>query len=220
MGIYELEQRKESTALPYVLWISVPLVSAQIILSISGLVPTDLVHSALFGLIVSMPFIAYWWIKKLIKNRLGWMTFLLLVPAVEYIAVYLYPPYAFHFLGSALSGFPDIQTWNGNTGLTGVSAWIVIGNLGVFHVFFEERVTVSRALLFIYLIILLALPIIISTVYYPDMLPIQPAKVAESFMIAAKEGTLDTAGERFGRSCAWVSVLLITYLFVKLKISK
>ncbi|MCA6078190.1 hypothetical protein [Fulvivirga sedimenti] len=176
-----------------------------------------------YGIIMSFAFFAYWLTDTHAKNRLGLVTIVIFYAGIEYISMIFVPEYAHFLLGSSLSEFPAIQRWNTQSGITGVSAWILLANIGTYFVLFRNMAIFNgifrwRSLLLS--AVLISIPGIISYwILDPTIGALNAGEVADGFRNIITSGKFDSAGEITGRTCAWVTVLIVIYGLVKRKVT-
>ena len=176
-----------------------------------------------YGILMSFAFFAYWLTDKYAQNRLGLVTIVIFYTGFEYLSMIFIPGYANFLLGSSLAEFPQIQRWNTQLGITGVSAWILLANIATYQIFFRNLAIINgifRWRSFLIAGILLSIPAIIS--YWmpdPNGGVLRAAEVAEGFRNIISTGKFESAGEITGRTCAWVTILLVLYGFVKRKVT-
>ncbi|MTI19903.1 hypothetical protein E1176_02610 [Fulvivirga sp. RKSG066] len=171
-----------------------------------------------FSVLVWLSTVIYTFTNRYSKNKIGLLTLVIYWLALEYVAISLNPEFAHVLLGNALEVTPFIP-WSASSGLTGVSCWILIGNILLYLSLFKDGGILEgrfRWLTLSYCIIGIALPIIISYFITFDVPPITSELVQKSYSgYLIEVGHYDRTGEVFGRTSAWVAVLIILYAFVK-----
>ncbi len=184
-------------------------------------------QGAFYGLLMSLAFFIFWLTDKYARNRLGYFTLLLYWLAMEYVAIKIHPPFAQLLTGTTFLSFPGLVNWNVSTGIMGISAWILLANVLFYLTFFKGKGILHgnfRPITFSYALILLAIPAAISWWFYDtgDIITTSEAILAYTTpeKIPAKFSSYAITGEVFGRTSAWVSVLLILYSLVKRKVDK
>ena len=171
-----------------------------------------------YGLIVTSAFGLFALSDKIIPNRLGFLTLIIYITGMEYMALRINPSFSPYLLGSTLQGFPELHRWSSYTGLTGVSAWILLSNILLYPILFSgERSRGSRLILLIYSLMILGIPVIISL--FTNAEALTPLQVTRE-MIRHNESPGSYPAEIFGRTCGWVGIFLLLYALVKLRIKK
>lgn len=192
------------------------LVGASI--SSAILLDLNLLDALVYGILMWISTFVYLFTNKHSRNNLGLLTWIIYWLALEYVALKLNPALSYHLLGAAVSD-PDLIPWSNYSGLTGISAWLLAGNVLLYISLFKDGGILNgqvRWLSISYSIILIALPIIISSFISLSPEIITPEITQQLY--AEKPVNLtpyNANGEIFGRSAAWVSVLIIIYAFVK-----
>ncbi len=210
----------------YFAFILVPLSLAFLIISLIN--PSlQWFHGLFYGLLMALSFFIFWLTDRHTQNRLGFFTVLIYWLAMEYTAIKIIPEFAHLLLGSTFRMYEDIIAWNTQTGIMGVSAWILLGNILCYYVFFKDPGILRktfRPLTLLYSLIVLSVPAVISWWLYAPELVVTPEFAVQAYSNPSElpSGLHKYAitGEVFGRTCAWVSVLMILYSLVKRKVTK
>ncbi len=176
-----------------------------------------------FGILMSFAIFAYWLTDKYAKNRLGLFTIVIFYTGMEYVSMIFVPDYSHLVLGNAITAFPAIQRWNPQLGITGVSAWILLANIAVYFIFFRD-LAIFRGLFrwrtLLLSTILISIPGILSYWFYdPSITVLNADMVSDGFRNVISSGKFDEAGEIMGRTCAWVTILIVLYGLVKRKVT-
>jgi apolipoprotein N-acyltransferase len=177
-----------------------------------------LIGAIVFGTLASGAFGLLILSETIIPNRLGLFTLIIYYTAMEYIALRMEPSLTGLILGSTLHEYPSIQNWSSTTGLTGVSGWILLGNVLFYPVIFKPKNSMgSRLIHLFYTLIILCIPVVIS--FRISSQALSPLKATEEIL---KHNSNPGAypAEIFGRTCAWVAVFLLLYALVNLRIKK
>jgi len=215
----------ERAAFPrYLAFILIPLSAG--FLAISLFIPAlQWYHGLFYGTLMALSFFIFWLTDRYAPNRLGFFTIMIYWLAMEYVAVKLLPDFAFLLLGSSFNAYPSIIAWTSETGIMGATAWIFLANILAYYVFFKEPGILHhtfRPLTLAYSLILLSIPAIISWQVYSSDYLVTPQDVVLAYSrpedLPGYLADYALAGEVFGRTAAWVSVLLILYSLVKRKV--
>ena len=220
-GMYRLTKDNGQPFTAFGIPVAVCLMLVYGILSSTFPSAPNLPLSLNYGIVIAAAFFAYWLTDTFSPNRLGFFTVIIYFTGLEYLSLLFVPEYSHYLLGNALREFPGIQRWNGGTGLTGVSAWIIAVNIGMYHIFFRDQAILKGILRWrslILVLILAVIPWLISATLYSDASPIDASDVITSFRSYEGWAAPASAGETFGRTCAWVAVLIILYGLVKQKV--
>jgi hypothetical protein len=181
--------------------------------------------SMIYGIMMSLTFIMYWFTDTYSKNRLGFFTLFLYWLSMEYVAIKLMPEMAYFLLGTTWLSYPAWVAWNAQTGMMGISAWILTGNILLYYALFKGKGIIEghfRPLTLVYVLMAICIPIVIS---YQFFSPTPIITVPEVIIAYSQPSEMPLAfkdyaitGEVFGRTSAWITVLIVLYSFVKLKI--
>lgn len=211
----------------YFLYIAGPLSVGFLIISLLAIPEVQWFHGLFHGIVMSLSFFIFWLTDRHARNRLGFFTMLIYWLAMEYVTLKIFPGAAWFLLGSTFTEYPGLIAWNAETGIMGVSALIILANILLYYVFFRAPGILEgtfRPLSLAYSLILLAVPAIISWQFYDAQQVITPADAMIAYSDSGRLPEHFTAygatGEVFGRTAAWVSVLLILYSLVKRKVNK
>ena len=137
----------------------------------------------------------------------------------EYLAIRISPEYTDFLLGGTLDSMPHLHKWSSATGIIGVSGWIIVTNLWVARILSPERMGSkgSKLVLLIYPIVIMSIPALISIFGFEAGEALTTAELQQQLI----DGLADSAPlEKFGRTCAWVSVFIMIYAFVQFRIKK
>jgi len=142
--------------------------------------------------------------------------------ALEYITLKilvlfnLFPQSNPVFLADFFLGREEWLKWNGHTGYLSISAWILISNWLGYRTIKGGAARWINLTLFIFVI---AVPIAFS--YWTDLLPITRN---EMFSLYSTDKSVfenySLQGEWMARTCAWVSVLVLLFSFVRYRTKK
>lgn len=184
------------------------------------LLELDLLDAIVYGSLMWLATVVYKFTNKHSRNNLGLLTLIIYWLSLEYVALKLNPALSHYLLGASFD-YVSFISWSNYSGLTGITAWLLAANVLVYISLFKDGGILEgqiRWLTISYSIILIALPIIISSFIELSPEVITP-EIAQRFY---SEKPVDltpynTNGEIFGRSSAWVAVLIIIYAFVKRK---
>lgn len=211
---------------PLILILILILLSHTLIYLITSSGP-GILFSMVYGIMMSLAFFLYLLTDTYSKNRLGFFTIILYWLSLEYLAIKLVPEMAHLLLGTTLLSYPEWIAWNTQTGLMGITAWILTGNILLYYALFKGKGVMEgrlRPLSLVYALLALSIPVFISlqffspshiiTVHEVILAYTQPSEMPFEF----KEYAI--TGEVFGRTAAWISVLIFLYSLVKLKIKK
>jgi len=174
--------------------------------------------SLTYGTAVWVSTVIYLFTNKHSRNKIGMLTMVIYWMAIEYALLKISPAFAFLLIGTAFENSSMIP-WSAYSGITGVSCWVLIANILLYISLFKHGGILNgqvRWLSICYSIILIALPVIISFFITFDQQPLTGEVVYNLY--SNKEVSVfpyANNGEVFGRTSAWVSVLILIYAFVK-----
>ncbi len=177
----------------------------------------SIMNSIIEGIALTLPFIAYGFVRQSLGNRTGKFTIIFFWLAAEY--VFLKTPWRENlvFLGDGLILFPHQMNFTCYTGYLGISLWILISNLLIYLTIIKEK-----AINYIFLIlasVLIAAPLVFSLMNESE--PITRESMLQLYGQSTVEvGAYQLKGEWTGRTAAWVSVLILLLSLVKNKIQK
>ncbi len=170
------------------------------------------------GLLMSLAFMAFWFTNKYAKNRIGYFTVIIYWVALEYCSLFI-PGLSDEelLLANTLIRANQLAALNVNTGLLGVSVWIMVGNVLFYHVFIKNNAIFNKQFRwrsFIYTILFLSIaPMVVYFMNTPESISNFLQERAGDILIT--DIFIDLDKEYLGRTCLWVSVLMICYGFVK-----
>ncbi|NOT74713.1 MAG: hypothetical protein HOP08_07270 [Cyclobacteriaceae bacterium] len=165
-----------------------------------------IVHSMVYAIVFTIPFIGYVWVRQTLGDRVGKIIIILFWLALEY-GIYKIFPDRSQFLTDILSRYTDWMQWNIYTGFMGGSLWILMVNLIAYYLFFSEQP-------FKWYWIVLAIVFLAGPIAYSFILDYHPIVRSDMFT-TSKDVTYLANGEVTGRTAAWISVLILLYAFVK-----
>jgi apolipoprotein N-acyltransferase len=225
LKIYEQFKEDEKSVGAYSFYIILPLALSFTLISFyRG--TTTLFQGSVFGILMALSLIFFWLTDTFSKNRLGYFTIIIFWLALEYAAIKLNPELANLLLGSCLIEYPVMIRWNSETGMMGVSAWILLSNILLYYALFKGKGLLQgnfRPLSLFYALLAISIPGLISwfLIDPQHILTVKDVILAYSdpseLPVTLKNYAV--TGEVFGRTAAWISVLLILYSLVKRKVS-
>ena len=173
---------------------------------------------ALAGL-YALPFVLFLFSRKGGGPLTGYFLILIYWLAAEYLLLKLlvllniYPTTVPLFGADMLAARPEWFRWNAQAGYLAVSAWILASN------WFGYRLITKPFNIFNFLIFLVAVVGPIGISYLVPSESITRENVFELYRSVSVTETSGYAmyGEWIGRTCAWVSVLVLLFSFVRLK---
>jgi hypothetical protein len=176
---------------------------------------------ALAGL-YALPFILFLFSRKGGGPLTGHFLILIFWLAGEYLLIKLLVVLNIYlttvplFVADMLAARPEWFKWNAQAGYLAVSAWILASN------WFGYRLISKPFSIFNILIFLVAVAGPIGISYLVSSESISRENVFELYRSVSVTETSGYAmhGEWIGRTCAWVSVLVLLFSFVKLKTKK
>lgn len=178
---------------------------------------THLVSSIAFGILFTLPFIGYVWVKQTLGPRVGKVSIVLFWLALEYLLLKVYPSHS-PFLADALRLEPAWTRWNIHTGYLGASTWILLANLMVYYAILSRNP-------FRWHWILLAVIFIMSpfisyyffkstTITRTDMLNLYSENLTTTNVMYLARG------EFIVRTAAWISTLILLFTLIKSQTTK
>jgi len=169
------------------------------------------------SILISLLFLLYTFMRKKIGTGISIITIALFWLALEYIFIKI-GSVNYIFLADALQLVPSWVKWTTHTGYLGASLWILCTNLLLYKAILESR-KVNWIYTFLFLITVMG-PLIYSLVI--DLSPITREQML-SFYNDRTENlpfTYLARGEYVARTAAWVTVLILLFVSVRLKISR
>ncbi len=178
---------------------------------------SQLVSSIAFGILFTLPFIGYVWVKQTLGPRVGKVSIVLFWLALEYLLLKIYPSSS-PFLADALRLQPAWTRWNTHTGYLGASAWILMANLMVYYAILSRNP-------FRWQWILLAVIFIVSPfISYYFFEPISITRTDMLKLYSENSTTTNVMylarGEFIVRTAAWISTLILLFTLVKSQTTK
>ena len=178
---------------------------------------SHLVASIAFGILFTLPFIGYVWVKQTLGPQVGKISIVLFWLALEYILLKVYAPNSI-FLADALRLQPVWTLWNLHTGYLGASLWILIANLMVYYAFLSQNP-------FRWHWILLALIFIVTPFFSSYFLESAPITRNDMLNLYSENSTTTNVmylarGEFVVRTAAWVSTLILLFTLIKSQTTK
>jgi hypothetical protein len=165
----------------------------------------------------------YWFTNRQLNSNFGLLTVIILWIAYDYFIISLFPGLSTFFVFNALDN-SAFMPWTGSTGFFGLTLWALVSNFLLANIIFDPNSVFSiriRWLSLVYAIILVSAPI-----WTLELWPSENAEIAYQTMVDHYKGlTIENTqyaaqGEWLGRTCAWISVLIIIYSLVKRKVKK
>lgn len=208
--VHELLVRDKWPFQRYFAFILLPLVIAYVFISAFSLSRPDPFLNIVFGALMSVSFYLFWFTDRYSKNRLGYFTLILFWLSMEYAAANLMQGLAEISIGSTLLQLDTIENMSTVTGVTGISAWILFANVLLYYALLRGNGLMQgnfRPLTLIYSLVLIAIPAILSWQFFAEL----PAE-------ADRSATYTNLV--FGRTAAWVSILIVMYSIVQRKVNK
>lgn len=208
-GIYDLYQKGKTTAIKFILLTGLSLIAGFWFWKVSDdKIDFNALSQALFqGVLMSFAFIFFWFTNKYAKNRIGLLTVVIYWLALEYCSLQISYLSSDLLISNALSDWGAPVSWHEKTGWLGVSLWIVVGNIIFYYVLFKDNAIFQknyRWLSFVYAILFLSIPFLYGY-WYGEPQIIEVGLPNQEYL---------------GRTALWVSMLLISYGFVKSQIRK
>ncbi|MEM8569112.1 MAG: hypothetical protein AAGF85_21835 [Bacteroidota bacterium] len=195
---------------------------SSVILTISALFYLDEKFLApIYGVGLTMALSVYLLTSKFSKNRLGIFTILLFWLGFDYLVLKVLPTASSAFLSSFFDG-AQAMGWSRTTGNLGITAWIVISNILCYYVFLWQDAIFKKTIRWmslIYAIIFISIPILISSYFVTYLAPVTLLEMKSVYMNShiIADIRYSENGEWLGRTCAWVSILVVVYALIKRK---
>lgn len=181
-----------------------------------GLETSSLIKAIFLAILFSLPFAGFAFVYEQLGPRTGKFIIVIFWLALEYVMLSLKWPNQPIYTADALLGVPYWYRWNIETGYLGITAWILLVNWIVYSSALRGRLNWSLISIGVVFIII---PIVFSM--YQEGKPVLRNSMIELY----KGQTVSTSaypekGELVARTCAWLSILILLFAFVKSGIKK
>ena len=182
----------------------------------------DILLVIFYGFTLTLAISLFFITNKFSKNRLGLFTIIFFWLGYDYLVLELYPQCSIFFLANIFNELPLVR-WSHYTGFMGITAWILIANLLLYYVFFKGNAIFKgkiRWLSLVYALIIIFIPAMVGAYFLRDTLAITWHEMIDLYArnIVQSDPVYTERGEWVGRTAAWVSILILTYSFVKQKV--
>ncbi|MEQ8303306.1 MAG: hypothetical protein RIB47_07945 [Cyclobacteriaceae bacterium] len=169
------------------------------------------------SILISLLFLLYTFMRKKIGSGISIITIALFWMALEYVFIKIGSS-NYIFLADALQLVPTWVRWNTYTGYLGASLWILCTNLLLYKAILESR-KVNWIYTFLFLLAVIG-PLVYSQVL--DLPPITREQMLSFYNDHTEDlpFTYLARGEYIARTAAWVSVLIVLFVSVRLKTSR
>ncbi|CAN5391541.1 hypothetical protein BH09BAC3_BH09BAC3_27030 [soil metagenome] len=176
-----------------------------------------IVSSFIYGIVFTLPFIGFIWVRQVLGKYIGNFTIILFWLAIEFALLKLRPSQSI-FLADTLRFRSEWMVWNTHTGYLGASAWILLGNFVAYQAFLSENrfqwywITL--------LIIIIAGPLIYSFMLNSEPITRKDLMNLYRDKLIVKDVTYLARGEFIVRTSAWISALILLITLIKSQTSK
>jgi hypothetical protein len=171
-----------------------------------------IVSSIAYGILFTLPFVFYSWVRQVLGARAGKITIILLWLSLEYVILKIIPTEGV-FLADALKIKLGWMNWNAYTGYLGGTLWILMTNWLAYQALLSEKPFQWHFI--ILTVLFVAVPLIYSTTLTDTAVS---REVMTNFY-SGKSGVEDVMylarGEFVVRTAAWLSTLILLFTFVK-----
>lgn len=177
----------------------------------------SLIGTILFGVLISLSFKGFQFSHS-VSPKAKKIMLIIGILAIEFGVLKIHYPKDPIFIADALQSVNEWTRWNAYTGYLGVSFWILLINLFLYKGIFETPSWHWPSILFA--IITLSIPCYISYGMESDSLMRSDMEQLYHSSGYLRNNTYVQHGEIIARTSAWVSVLMIIFIFVKVSTKK
>lgn len=180
--------------------------------------PTQIVASLVIAIALTLLFVIYAFTLQSLGQRLGKLPLILFWLALEYVVLKVKLGNEVLFLADSLQLKTSWYQWTGETGYLGLSLWILLANLMLYHGILQKGVQP---------IFLVAFGVIVVTPIIYSLVLTNAEPITRTVMTSFYEtneisvpGVYSERGEWISRTATWISVLIVLYAAVKRNTSK
>lgn len=171
-----------------------------------------IVSSLIIGIVFTLPFMGYVWVRHILGSRAGLFTIVILWLALEYLEARWLPAEGF-FLADALQREAAWCAWNQHTGFLGGSAWILFSGLLAYQAVLSDRAGHWTWIVLLTLVVIG--PILLGYAMEEPALDHTDLVNLYSGAVDSMHSTYLARGEWLARTCLWVSTLILLFTLVK-----
>ena len=177
----------------------------------------SLIGTLLFGIFISLAFKGFQFSQS-VSPKAKKIMLIIGMLAIEYGVLKIHYPKDPVFIADALQSVNEWTRWNVYTGYLGTSFWILMVNLLLYKGIFEKPIWHWPSILFA--IITLSIPCYISYGMETDCLMRSDMEQLYHSGGYLRNNAYVQHGEVIARTAAWVSMLMIIFIFVKVRTKK
>ena len=168
------------------------------------------------AILFTLPFLGFTFVHESLGPRTGKFIIIFFWLGIEYLLLKLQWPKQMVYLADSLQIVADWFRWNNETGFLGVSFWILFANWIFYAGTLRNGIN--------WYLIVLGVMVVAGPIIYSLSLNVKPILRADMIELYKSNSVsikaYEEKGELVARTCAWLSVLILLFAFVKSKISK